>query len=84
MRKFLLVFFDDILVYNKDLEDHLKHLTIVLTILQENELYANHNKCQFAQEKVEYLGHLISGKGVEANPEKLLAMLEWLIPTTIK
>lgn len=68
LRRFVLVFFGDTLVYSKKLEDHLKHLEIVLTVLRENELYTNKGKCQFAQERVEYLGHLISGRGVEADP----------------
>lgn len=48
LRKFILVFFDDILVYNKSLEEHMEHLDVVLAVLRENELYVNHNKCQFA------------------------------------
>lgn len=84
LKKFVLVFFDDILVYSKDLEDQLKHLEIVLTVLKDNELYANGNKCQFAIERIAYLGHLVSGKGVEGNLEKLRAMLEWPVPTTMK
>lgn len=67
LRKFVLVFFDDILVYTKDLEDHMKHLNCVLVVLRENELYANRNKCQFMRGRLEYLGHIILGKEVEAN-----------------
>lgn len=68
-------------MYNKDLEDHLKHLETVLIVLRDNELYPNSNKCQFAKERIAYLGHLVSRKGVEANLEKLRAMLEWPVPT---
>lgn len=50
LRKFILVFFDGILVYHHDSEYHLQHLTVMLTLLQANELYANQNKCQFACE----------------------------------
>lgn len=84
LKKFVSVFFDDILVYNNDLEDHLKHLKTILTMLRDNELYANGNKCQFAKEMIAYLGHLILGKGIEADPEKLRAMLESSVPTTVK
>lgn len=66
LRKFVLVFFDDILVYSKDLEEHMKHLESVLSVLQDNELYANRHKCQFMRGRIEYLGHLVSGRGVEA------------------
>lgn len=57
--KFVLVFFDDILVYSRDIEEHVCHLRIVLSILRDNQLYTNRARCQFAREKVEYLRHLI-------------------------
>lgn len=84
LRRFVLVFFDDIFVCSRTVEDHVQHLEEVFLILRDNELYANKNKCQFAKERVEYLGHLISGKGMEADPEKIRAMLEWPIPTNIR
>lgn len=56
---FVLVFFDDILVYSRDIEEHVCHLRIVLSILRDNQLYTNRARCQFAREKVEYLRHLI-------------------------
>lgn len=52
--------------------------------MRDNELYANKNKCHFAKERMEYLGHLISGKGMEADPEKVRAMLEWPVPTNVR
>ncbi|KAL0536084.1 hypothetical protein IC582_025016 [Cucumis melo] len=57
LRKFILVFFDDILVYSKDAESHLEHLTILFTLLREHSLFANRKKCQFGKERIEYLGH---------------------------
>ena len=74
LRKFVLASFDDILVYSKDLEEHVQHLDVVLAILQENELYVYHLKCQFMHGSIAYLGHLVSGKGVEADPEKVRAV----------
>ena len=73
LRKFILVFFDDILIYSKNLEVHLTHLGLALEILRRNELYANRKKCSFAQERVDYLGHIISAQGVEVDPEKIRA-----------
>ena len=64
LRKFVLVYFDDILIYSSDLSTHLDHMKVVLEILRKNELYANKKKCSFAKSKVDYLGHIISGEGV--------------------
>jgi len=58
---------DDILVYNKFMDDHIQHLTTVFDIMRQQQLYAKKSKCSFAMAKVEYLGHFISGEGVETD-----------------
>ena len=58
--KFFLVFFDDIFLYNKTWEEHLKHLDEVLSILEEHSLYAKMSKCEFGMKEMLYLGHIIS------------------------
>lgn len=78
------MFFDDILVYNPTLKDHLFHLQRTLEILRKHQLYAKKSNCCFGQEKVEYLCHLISRHGVEADASKIAGMVKWPIPTTIK
>ena len=83
LRKFVLIFFDDILVYSKSVEEHREHLRKVLELLRENSLYIN-KKCNFEKGKLEYLGHLISVEGVEADPKKIDAMLTWPTPTSLK
>ncbi|KAL0548488.1 hypothetical protein IC582_012941 [Cucumis melo] len=67
LRKFLLVFFDDILMYSRDVETHLEHLTVVFQLLRQHYLFANRKKCHFAKDRIEYLGHWVSAKGVEAD-----------------
>ncbi|XP_042964611.1 uncharacterized protein LOC122298826 [Carya illinoinensis] len=84
LRRFVLVFFDDILVYSKTLEDHLKHVHTVLSILRQHTLYAKRSKCKFGVHEIEYLGHIISGKGVQTDSSKTAAMVEWPIPKTLK
>lgn len=80
----MLVFFEDILIYSINLEEHLQQLELVLEILGDNELYANLNKCNFARSRVGYLGHLISGKRVEVDRKKIRAIKEWPTPTNVK
>lgn len=84
LRKFCLVFFDDILIYSKGREEHQQHLTEILQVLKSNRLFANRKKCSFAQEEIEYLGHIISGKGVSADPKKIADMLKWPRPKELK
>ena len=66
LRKFVLVFFDDILVFSSNFSNHLSHLKTVLEVLQSHQLYAKKFKCVFGCVEVEYLGYIISrewGKG---------------------
>jgi glutamate mutase epsilon subunit len=57
LRKFIVVFFDDTLIYSSSLEAHMRHLKQVLETLKTNQLYAKRSKCTFAESHVEYLGH---------------------------
>lgn len=81
----MLVFFDDILIYNKSWADHMEHLRVVLKRLGENHWVANKKKCEFGCVQIGYLGHLISEKGVvEMDPGKIKVVLEWERPQNIK
>jgi hypothetical protein len=84
LRKFVLVFFDDILIYSKSWEDHLQHVDKVLQLLKEQQLYAKPSKCFFGVKEVEYLGHIVSHEGVKVDPNKIKAMMDWPIPKTLK
>jgi hypothetical protein len=58
--KFVIVFLDEILVYSNSEEEHAKHLRMVLQVLREHPLHSKLRKCSFYQEKIHYLGHIIS------------------------
>ena len=68
--KFMVAFIDDILIYSKNEEEHAKHLRIVLTRLREHQLYAKFNKCAFWLEEIQFLGHVLSAKGLRSIPAK--------------
>uniref|UniRef100_A0A8R7Q9C6 Reverse transcriptase domain-containing protein n=1 Tax=Triticum urartu TaxID=4572 RepID=A0A8R7Q9C6_TRIUA len=82
-RKFVIVFMDDILIFSETLEEHLEHLRIVFQTLREHQSFAKSTKCTFAQQQLDYLGHIISDKGVQTDPEKTLAMAQWPTPQNV-
>ncbi|GKD73787.1 putative mitochondrial protein [Tanacetum coccineum] len=84
LRRFVLVFFDDILVYSPDLETHVWHLELVLQVLRQHTIYAKQSKCVFEAENVEYLGHVITREGVTTDKSKIEAMQQWPTPTNLK
>ncbi|GMJ00775.1 hypothetical protein HRI_003746700 [Hibiscus trionum] len=84
LRQFVLVFFDDILIHNKSLDQHKFHLQQVLQVLLQNQLFAKRSKCFFGQQKVEYLGHIISSQGAANDPSKVEAMQQWPLPKNLK
>ena len=76
LRKYVLVFFDNILIYSRTIEEHVQHLATVLDILKNQQLYVNRPKCYIAQRRLEYLGHVISEEGVAVDQAKIEAMLK--------
>jgi hypothetical protein len=81
--KFVVVFIDDILLYSKNEEEHARHLRIILTRLREHQLYAKFSKCTFWLEEIQFLGHVLSAKGIAVDPSKVKDILEWKPPTTV-
>jgi hypothetical protein len=81
--KFVIVFLDDILVYSRTEEEQEQHLRMVLQVLRENQLYAKLSKCSFYQERIHYLGHIISKDGIAVDPKKIEAIREWSMPRNV-
>nr|XP_016487570.1 PREDICTED: uncharacterized protein LOC107807660 [Nicotiana tabacum] len=84
LRKFILVVFDDKLIFSKTMQDHVVHLKETFRLLMQHHLFARKSKCHFATTSVEYLGHYISAKGVSTDPKKIQAEQEWPTPSTVK
>ncbi|KAG8481073.1 hypothetical protein CXB51_025807 [Gossypium anomalum] len=72
--KFCVVYFDDILVYSRSLDDHLRHLRVVLDVLRKETLYANLKKYTFCSNQVVFLGFVISSQGLQVDQEKVKAI----------
>ena len=84
LRRFVLVFFDDILIYSNSMAEHLRHVRAVLTILHQHRLFVKKSKCAFAAPSIAYLGHVISAQGVAMDPEKVKAVVEWPQPRSAR
>jgi len=79
-----LVFFNDILIYSPSWQLHLEHLELVLQLLQQHQLFAKFSKCCFGLRQVDYLGHTISGAGITMETAKVIVVLNWQSPKTVK
>ena len=83
INKFVVVYFDDILIYSKNLNDHLEHLTCVLSVLRKEKLYANLKKCTFCTDQVVFLGYVVSSQGISVDEEKVKAIQDWPTPKSV-
>ena len=81
--KFMIVFIDDILVYSRNREEHEQHLRIMLQTLREKQLYAKLSKCEFWIDHVVFLGHVVSGQGIEVDSKKIEAVVKWETPRNV-
>jgi hypothetical protein len=83
IENFLVVYFDDILIYSKTKEEYLDHLIQVYTTLRKASLFANVKKCSFFTDQVVFLGFIVSCKGVSTNPKKVQMIIDWSEPKII-
>ena len=72
------MYFDDILIYSKNLNEHLDHLCNVLIVWRSEQFYANLKKCTFCMEKIVFLGYVVTAQGIEMDEEKVKAIQDWL------
>ena len=81
--KFLVVYFNDILIYSKTEATHYNHVQEVLVVLQANELYINLKKCSFLTDKLLFLGYVVSMDRIYVDEDKVHAIREWPTPKTV-
>ena len=78
-----MVFFDDILIFSKSYEEHLKHVREVLVLLRADQWKIKMSKCAFAQQQIGYLGHTITAQGVATDPSKIQTVEQWPTPSNV-
>lgn len=83
LNKFITVYLDDILIFSKSVEEHVKHLEIVLSILKEHKLTVSKEKCDFFKDELLYLGHIVSKNGVKVDPAKIAAVQQLSPPQDV-
>jgi hypothetical protein len=81
--KFVVVYFDNILIYSKEIDEHISSLRQVLDVLRKESLYANLKKCDFCMDRIVFLRYVVSVKGIEMDEVKVKAIQEWPTPKSI-
>ena len=84
LNKFIVVYFDDILVYNTNYDEHILHLRKLFQVLTETELYINSKKCTFFRREIAFLGFIIKQGSIGMEPKKVEDIHTWPTPTSIK
>lgn len=84
LRKGVLVFIDDILIYSKTMAEHVLLLKSVFQLLAQHQLKVKRSKCTFASSQLTYLGHVISDAGVSTDPKNIAAVVRWAVPQNVK
>ena len=76
----MVVYLDDILIFTRTEEEHVKAIRRVLQVLQEHKLFLRPEKCKFCKERIKYLGLVISENEVSMDPVKVAGVQEWPTP----
>jgi len=82
--EFLISYLDDLLIFSDTLEEHLRHIDIVLSILDKHKLYIKPSKCTWIADEVEFCGHIIGRSGMKLAPSKVQAVVDWPTPRNTK
>ena len=82
--KFLFSYIDDIVIYSKNFQEHLKHLKKILGRIEMTGFKLGLQKCQFAAPSIKYLGHVVDRSGIHVDKDKVKAISEMMLPTNVK
>lgn len=80
----VLLYLDEVIIFSRTYEEHLKHLEEVLIQLVRAGLKHKPSKCHLLKPKVQYLEHIVSAEGVRPDPEKIRIVCDWPVPKTVK
>jgi hypothetical protein len=83
IRKFVLVYIDDILIFSKSEAEHQAHMRLVFEVFKRDKFYICKAKSSFAQKKVKYLGHIVDKHGIRPDPKKVKAVQTWPVPKNV-
>jgi hypothetical protein len=83
IRKFVVIYFDDILIYSKSIDEHIDHLRTVFNALRDACLFSNLGKCPFCMDRVSFLGYVVTPQGIEVDHAKVEAIHSWPILKTL-
>ncbi|KAK8940525.1 hypothetical protein KSP39_PZI010475 [Platanthera zijinensis] len=84
MGKFLVIYFDDLLIYSMSPHNHTHHLRQIFDVLRKEKLFINLKKCHFMDSSVSFLGYIVSADGIKVDPAKIQAILDWPEPKSIR
>lgn len=84
LRRFAVVFIDDVLIYSATWQEHLEHISAVFQALQKHQSHVKLTNCSFAKQELNYLGHVISPSRVSTDPKKIKIIADWPIPQCVK
>jgi len=79
----VLIYLDDLLIFSKSVEDHLRDLRAVLSLLRQNKLRLKLRKCEFFKRELKFLGHVVSARGIYPDPAKVAVIRDWPTPKTV-